>query len=565
MNDKYDSRELNHLGLVSGMCDELGIVSIIDNLIKQDTEQRNVTVGECVKALILNGLGFSQRRIYLTPDFFKDKPTELLLGENIKAEHLNGTVLSRALDKVYDFGINTLFQRISVNACKVIGLASGIAHIDSTSFHVDGIYNSQNPPPQDSEEILITKGYSRDHHPNLNQVMLNLIVENKAGIPLQMQALSGNSSDNTEFREMITKHIENLKSEQGIEYITGDSALYTEQNLKEISSLTNWISRVPETINQAKETIGCISKDAMHDINENYKYCPLCSKYAGVKQRWILIWSAEAFQRELKTLNKNFALKGEKEIKKFDKLCNLGFACIEDAQIAFEEFNQKCKFIDIDNFTTIEEFKYQGKGRPRKDAKPTKKVYKISGTCSSSIENYNQMKSCKGKFIIATNELDPEKLSDIELFQTYKDQNKVERGFRFLKDPQFLASTIFVKSPHRIQVILMIMTLCLMVYAALEYKLREGLKKSNLKVPNQKKKLIVNPTMRWVFNLFRGIHILNIVQVNKTTSMNLEQVNKTASMNLEKVHKTVCMNLDKVHFNILNIMGEKYKKYYLLI
>ena len=84
------------------MVDELGITEVIDELISQDFEQRQVTVGQAVKAMILNGLGFANRRLYLTPHFFQNKPTEQLLGEGISAEVLNDDTLGKALDKLFE-------------------------------------------------------------------------------------------------------------------------------------------------------------------------------------------------------------------------------------------------------------------------------------------------------------------------------------------------------------------------------------------------------------------------------------------------------------------------------
>ena len=55
-------------------------------------------------------------------------------------------------------------------------------------------------------------------------------------------------------------------------------------------------------------------------------------------------------------------------------------------------------------------------------------------------------------------------LSDEQLIGIYKDQGGVERGFRFLKDPLFLASSVFVKKPERIMALSFIMVLCLLVY-----------------------------------------------------------------------------------------------------
>ena len=55
-----------------------------------------------------------------------------------------------------------------------------------------------------------------------------------------------------------------------------------------------------------------------------------------------------------------------------------------------------------------------------------------------------------------------------ELLDGYKGHVQAERGFRFLKDPQFLASSLYRKKPERIMALLMVMTVCLLVYAALE-------------------------------------------------------------------------------------------------
>ena len=90
----------------------------------------------------------------------------------------------------------------------------------------------------------------------------------------------------------------------------------------------------------------------------------------------------------------------------------------------------------------------------------------------------------------------------------YKSQQRVERGFRFLKSPQFLSDAMFLKSPKRIEAMLMIMTLSLLVYSALEYKIRNELKKQNKTFSNQLKKPVQNPTTRWIFENFHKIQIV---------------------------------------------------------
>ncbi len=181
-----ESKDLGHLGLIAGMCDDLKMVSLVDSLCPSNSNERKVSTGNCVKALIMNGLGFSGRRLYLTPKFFSDKPIAHLLGEGISANMLNDDRLGRCLDDLYDFGLTKLFSIVCERAYEVLGLSScpQFYHLDSTSFHVDGAYNSDTHQNDDAC-IHITHGYSRDHRPDLNQICFNLIVNN-SGLPLFM-------------------------------------------------------------------------------------------------------------------------------------------------------------------------------------------------------------------------------------------------------------------------------------------------------------------------------------------------------------------------------------------
>lgn len=211
----YESKTIEHLGLVAGMVDELGIPKVIDSLMPQDTEQRHVTIGQAVKAMILNGLGFTNRRLYLTPHFFRSQPLGRRLGPGIQPEHLHDDTLGRALDRLHAFGVSERFSVIAKQAVSRLGLSPKVGHLDATSLHVDGTGNEA----EDEGVIHVTKGYSRDHRPDLKQVILELVAENQAGIPTLMRPLSGNQSDKTSF-EVVTRHLDHLQA-AGIE-VAGD-------------------------------------------------------------------------------------------------------------------------------------------------------------------------------------------------------------------------------------------------------------------------------------------------------------------------------------------------------
>src|SRR6266480_7007969 len=242
----YRTQVLDHLGLVAGMFEELGITEVIDQATQQNPEMRIVTAGHAVKAMVLNGLGFIDQQLYLVPHFFQNKPISRLIAPGIQASHLNDDTLGRALDTLYDFGVTALYSLIAATAATRLGLTRTYSHLDTTSFHVDGRYNSAQPP--DEQVVHITQGYSRDHRPDLNQVMLELIVEHQAGIPLLLKPLSGTSNDGQALGQIVSEHIQQLQTTYGTTSLVADSALESAENLQTLAKTgRKGITRVPAT------------------------------------------------------------------------------------------------------------------------------------------------------------------------------------------------------------------------------------------------------------------------------------------------------------------------------
>jgi len=507
MTPTYRTEIIDHLGLVAGMCEELGIAETIDQAIPQAPFMRYVTIGQAVQAMILNGLGFVSQQLYLVPHFFQNKPIPRLIGPGIYARHLNDDTLGRALDSLYDYGVTELYSLIAVTAAKRLDLAPQMVHLDSTSFHVDGRYNQDEEP--DASVIHITRGYSRDHRPDLNQVILELIVEHQAGIPLLMKPLSGNRQDSREFGEVIERHIDQLQATYGATYVVADCALYSEENLEKLAQTQmKWITRVPATLKEAQVALQQADLQAMKPLKEGYRYQPLTSSYGGVAQRWTLIYSEHRQRQAQRTINKQWLKQSTQEAKAFKKLCRTSFACEADAQQALAHFERTLKATDLSEVTIRPVARYLKPGRPRVQAPPDEMRYQIEGALVSSLVKRQARLIAPCCFILATNELDEALLSDVELLEGYKGQSQVERGFRFLKDPAFLAASLYLKKPERIMALLMVMTLCLLVYAALEYRIRQGLAAHEATFPDQRGKRTATPTARWVFHYFVGVHLL---------------------------------------------------------
>ena len=156
-------------------------------------------------------------------------------------------------------------------------------------------------------------------------------------------------------------------------------------------------------------------------------------------------------------------------------------------------------------------------GRPKKEEAPSKIIYQVTAKIqllTAIKEDQLKQRSC---YVIGTNALSSE-LSGEEVLEAYKNQNNsIERGFRFLKDPQFFVSSFFVKKPSRIMALLMMMTLSLLIYSVTQKHLRDQLIKHNETLPNQINQPIKNPTMRWVFQMLEGVHVVYVRIKNEIT------------------------------------------------
>src|SRR5438876_5036769 len=100
---------LDHLGLVAAVCKDIKLKEIIDKKIGSKDPRRIVGPGLATVAMILNGLGFTNKRLYLTPQFFDNKPVERLLGEGLNANNFDEHALGRALDDIACYGASRFF------------------------------------------------------------------------------------------------------------------------------------------------------------------------------------------------------------------------------------------------------------------------------------------------------------------------------------------------------------------------------------------------------------------------------------------------------------------------
>jgi transposase len=503
--NELKSYALDHHGLVAGVCKDLGIAKRIDERMKKKDPRRIVSTGTAVVAMILNGLGFTNRRLYLTPQFYESKPVEYLLEGTISASNLDDNALGKALDEISRYGSSQLFGEVAFEIALENDLLGPLAHLDSTSMSVEGQYE------QDSNEnvLKLTYGHSKDHRPDLKQAVMSLVVTGSSSLPIWMEPQNGNSSDKKAFGETIKK-VRNFQKQLAqcpdFKWVA-DSALYGKETLLKQTDYL-WLSRVPETITEARHLVEMPEEKVVWEQREKgYKTASFKSNYGDVSQRWLLIYSEQSYKREKKTFERKLEKQDALLKKALWHIGNEVFSCEEDAKKESTKLAKKYPYHEVDiKIATV--MKHSKAGRPKVGERGRVAGYQVCCETKHRAQAIETFLNRKGRFILATNDLDETTFADEKILEEYKQQQNVERGFRFLKDPWFMVDSVFLKSPRRIEALMMIMTLCLLVYNVSQYRLREALKAQNETLPNQINKPIQNPTMRWIFQIMEGIAIV---------------------------------------------------------
>jgi transposase len=437
----FHTERLDHLGIVAGICDEIDLVARIDAAVP--SRMSSPTVGQAVKAMVLNALGFVGRPLYLTSEFYETKPVELLVGEGLSAADLNDHNLGRALEALFRAGITEVFTRVAQPALSTFGVEIEHIHLDSTSFNLHGEYKRKDSPSADEDApqaVTITHGYSKDHRPDLKQAMLNLMCANNSTLPVWIQALSGNTSDTRSFPEAVNAYTTQLKANDERPLFVMDAAVYSQDNLPLISQNDRWISRVPATLSAVNELRECIQVDEMQVVDEDTAIWEHGSYYGGIKQRWLVVHHRPTAQKALKTFHKKVQRDYDAVAKSMKRLQKQVFNCEADAQQALVDNDPSSTYHQVTG-TILSRERYARAGRPTVNT-PTVTEWYLQLTIKRDEPTLARRRNRLGTYVLATNVLDTQSLSNEALVRTYRQQStSVERGFRFLKDPLFFAHT----------------------------------------------------------------------------------------------------------------------------
>lgn len=331
---------------------------------------------------------------------------------------------------------------ISLNAAKQFGVSQTTAHLDSTSWRVHGAYKCASNVEvrverSDAEgniqtqriepvPIEITYGYSRDHRPDLKQFVMNLICLGDGDIPALIELADGNQVDRAGFVPVM-QAFRTQSTFDGLH--VADAALYSEDNLVAMRGL-KWLSRVPLTLKQAAQLVNDLAATEFRDAAlAGYRIAECQREYGGVVQRWFVVETQERQQADLRKLEKTLATITQQVQGQWRQLCTQAFACEADARAAATRFQKQLVFHQLDNIQVSEQRHFDRPGKPAKNAQPAYVSYHLQAILQLNPHVVATHQRRAGRFILASNVLEPAQLSADDALGEYKAQLGMNAAF----------------------------------------------------------------------------------------------------------------------------------------
>lgn len=516
--------------LIAKLCDEIGFEDLLNDQLEWDPVRCHRSPGQRIKAMVINILCHRQP-LYRVEEFYEKQDVENLFGPDVEADDFNDDSLARGLDKLHEAGAWQVYSSLSMSAVKALGLPIGVLHNDTTSVSVYGEYDRPG-------ELNITQGYSKDHRPDLKQIMMGLSVTQER-IPVLATMENGNTSDQKWNLAFIDKLRKTLSDEAWRDLLyQADSALITKENLQNMDTDFRFLSRLPERYQLSQKLkdwaweknkwtpVGSLSDQkeaAAYQIQSTEQ------KWEGRTYRFLVVHSDQLDKRKRKTFEKQLAKEKKQLQTAFGKLEKQTFQCAEDAHQALTQFQKDhmSRYFRIEGATQAEQqpVKRPKRGRPKKgEQSKTQTVYRVQQTQMDT----NQLAIDRDKrflstFILITNET--ERYEDRELLKIYKGQSAAETRFRFLKNPQMLHG-IYLKYPHRVEALGIVFVMALLLYGILEYRVRQrlGQEKEPLILPGGRKSF--RPTGQALLEKLTDVQVL-IVEAQATQRFLLDNADET--------------------------------------
>lgn len=521
----FQTRHVGHLPLIRALITKLGIDAVFDEALPKDPRSR-VSDADCVAAMILNVLS-GRCSLYQMQEYFKHVDTDLVFGSDIPADAFNDARLAAALDRIFDAGTDGLLSRVvQAYLGREEADAAYSIYLDTTSISLQGAYDVV--PAEGAPTPL--RGFSKDHRPDLKQLVFGLSLHGAVGIPLTSSMLDGNTADK-HANQWNIEALASLLPEEHDATLVGDSKLVDAATMGQLlDEGFHFVSLVPlsfgvrtelvELVRQQDEELPELARtpgarkadpDKLYrgrSFRRAMKVVQPRTEDAREEEMTLLVVYSDTQAAGFDNALEKRCVQEEQRFRSAVKKANKrNLHCLEDAETAQREALDTLTLQTCDlRIEATEVAAKRSRGRPRKgEERPTQTVYRlVYDDLVPDDEAIDKARFHAAHFVLVTDRLD---WDDARILAEYRHQTMIEghSGFRWLKNVALVAP-IFLQTPHRIAALGLIFVLALMVRNYLQFELRRGLEESGATVRGRKVRVRTQaPTTETALLNFMGL------------------------------------------------------------
>jgi transposase len=478
-NEKLVRHKVAGLPLICDIIERMGLRRMLYDAVGTHGNEDFPAV-ETLILLIIN-LTLGKQPLYELEQWVQSLDSRCLGYKSLPKGKFNDDRFGRALDKLYKADRATLMTRLVIEVVKAFDLKLDRIHNDSTSIKAFGKY-----PGKTETGFELKHGHSKDHRPDLKQLIYSLSICADGAVPIHQKTYPGNRNDDTTHIE-TWETLRSLYGNTDFLYVA-DSKLCSAKQLSYIvSQKGRAVTIVPETFSEVhsfKDSLRRRSK-AKHEIWRRPKpnneteleyYSTFKGTYVTKRLGYRIHWihSSEKRQRDQASRLQRLR-KAEEALMELSGKINIRRLKTKEAiqrkiDAILERYYVE-PFIHIDIGTAREERRAKAeRGRPSPDAEYKRiftKVFTLGW--SRNITRLHQETQVDGLFpLLCTDHSLPTK----DVLQAYKYQPRLEKRFNQLKQIHRGAPLLF-KKLERIEATMFAFFIALMVQALIERQVRQ--------------------------------------------------------------------------------------------
>jgi len=512
VEEKLIRKLIGEIPILQTVSQRLGLREILSHYIKAHGNE-SIPAVDTLLVLVWN-IACGRQPLYELPEWVSKLDGRLLGYDTDISEKLySDDRFGRALDKLYAADRASMVSDIAIKVIEATGTDLSELHNDSTSVKTCG-----QMPGKTATGLYFTRGHSKDHRPDLKQIVYNLTISADGAIPIHYKAYPGNRTDDTLHIETWNT-LRQIVGKADFLYVA-DSKVCTQKQLSHIVlHKGRVVTLMPETWKEAgtfKEMLRQTTKTKQrilrrpipnHETEFETFYC-FAGCYRTEKGVYPLHWiySTEKKKRDRSSREKRLK-KTEYELSELMGKINTRSLKTKD-QIARSiekilKTHRVESFYHIEIREVIEQWHKQiGRGRPNKNTEYEtifKTIYTLSWGRKKEV--LNREKKVDGIFPILCTD---ENMTAKEALEAYKYQPRLEKRFYQLKSVHNAAPTLF-KKVARVEAIMLLFFLALILQAVIEREVRQQMKKSDIEALSiyPEHRLAYHPTTAKIFDRFQ--------------------------------------------------------------